>query len=79
MTITVELTRVGSSRVSENAIPIEARILQGGILGGNLLHGRSYADPISAKEAVRRILGEKIVDEVVFDDRTHGYADTGNA
>jgi hypothetical protein len=66
MTITVELNRVGTSRVAIHAIPIEARVRQGGVLGANLLRGRGYSDPVSAKEAVRQILGAKINADIVF-------------
>jgi hypothetical protein len=55
MTITIELRRVGMSTVSYAAIPLEARVLQGGQYGENLLKGR-WTDPVGAKREIYRLL-----------------------
>lgn len=57
MTVTVELQRVGMSRIALTAIPIMARAVH----GQNLLAGRSISDVEEAKAAVTEILTTRLM------------------
>lgn len=71
MTLTVELIRCGNSRVSFRGIPIQARILQGGKRGENLLK-IPMTDVEATKASVLFILENKFNETVTVDwvDRT---------
>lgn len=71
MTLTITLARVGSSRVAEHNIPLQARILQGGRYGENLLPG-SVTDVEYAKTWLTDSLNNKFCREVeiLWDDQT---------
>ncbi len=71
MKVTVELQRVGSSRVSQRGIPIQARVIQGGRRGENLLKS-GMTDVESVKPAVHFLLEQRFKSDVEIDwlDRT---------
>jgi hypothetical protein len=61
MTITVDLRRVGSSRVSVKSIPLIARVYQGSVYGENLLKRRGITDPVQARKEVQDILAARML------------------
>ncbi len=56
MKLTIHLQRVGMSRVAEANIPIQARIIQGGKVGENLLSKDRFSDVEHVKAELKRRL-----------------------
>jgi hypothetical protein len=59
MKITIELCRSGSSRVSEEAIPLQAYVVMGGQRGINLLPNDRFSDIEYAKKVIKGRLEHK--------------------
>lgn len=75
MTLTIELDRIGMSRVSYEAIPLRARIVQGGKYGENLIEKQKPTDVVGAKDEIQRMMDEKFHCSVTIDwidHTTHG-------
>lgn len=72
MKISIELQRVGASRVAEHNIPLQARILQGGKYGADLLAKDGLTDVEGVKLLLRwripRLLGMDV--EIEWIDKT---------
>lgn len=74
MTLIIELDRIGMSRVSYEAIPLRARILQGGKYGENLVEKQKPTDVIWTQGEIQRMMDEKFRSTVTINwiDKTHG-------
>lgn len=59
MTFTIELRRAGMSRVSEDNIPLVARIVNGAFYGRNLLAQDRLTDIEGAKVAIQNRINQK--------------------
>lgn len=66
MTLEVNLRRIGSSRSSMTAIPIVARVLQGGRFGEDILAGRGIRDMRCAQDTIYEILRGKLGPGVIL-------------